>query len=599
MKIIPVAVNAQYIHTNPAVRGIAALLRAERHEVMVVESTINNTARALLAELYHAYTPGGTVYIFSCYIWNIDMITRVAADLRRVCPDAVLAAAGPQVSYHCARFLAGNPAFDYVLYGEGETSTPLFAAMLAAGNTPDTCPGLYYRLDNGDIACTEPAPLPDMDALPFAYTDLAELPGRILYYESMRGCPFACSYCLSGAEGGVRTRALLLVYGDLQRFLDARVPQVKFVDRTFNARPAHAMGIWRYLMENDNGVTNFHFELSGELLNDDMLSLLHGARPGLFQFEIGVQSGNEQTLAEINRPFSYDRLRRAVDGLLAAGNIHLHLDLIAGLPHEDFESFGRSFDAVFALNPEQLQLGFLKVLPGSEMEEKAESYGLVASPAAPFEVLHTRWLSFGELQALHGIADLVDSYHNSGRFRQIMGFILPHFASPFACYLSFWQWFVRHGYAARPLSKIGYYDILADFMADSGIAVTPRAKWLCKYDVLCNEKPRKYPKWVDVDITAGYYHSILAFLSQSEVYEKYLPLYRDSEPKHVMRLVHVEIFPAGCAPEGDFAAMAAGEMAGVVPTVPPMAMPLAVLFDYRAGRRFFFRVGAEGEILLV
>ena len=579
MKTVLVAVNAQYIHTNPAVRAMAVLLGQKGRANVIIESTINNTARSLLAELYSAYSPG-TVYIFSCYIWNIDMITRVAADLRRICPQAVLVAAGPQVSYHCDDFLAKNPAFDAVLYGEGEISTPMLIEALAAGGPVANCPGLYYRRADGATAHTGPAPLPDMDDLPFVYTDLAELAptGRILYYESMRGCPFSCAYCLSGADGRVRTRALPLVFADLQRFLQAKVPQVKFVDRTFNARADHAMAIWDFLQQNDNGITNFHFELSGELLTEAMLARLQAARPGLFQFEIGVQSVNEETLADINRPFSFARLQKAVGGLLALGNIHLHLDLIAGLPHEDFASFGKSFDTVFALNPEQLQLGFLKVLPGSALEEKAEEYGLVASPAAPFEVLSTHWLTFGELQALHGVADLVDHYHNSGRFRQIMGYLLGHFASPFACYLAFWQWYQAKGYHGRPLSKIGYYDILTDFMAASNILVTEQAKWLCKYDVLANEKPRKVPSWVDVDITGGYYHTILAFLANPQAQEQYLPLYKGMEPKQTARLVHVEIFPAGCAP-------------GAKPNE-----TMAVLFDYRAGKAFTFPV-VDGEIV--
>ncbi|MDR2932127.1 MAG: radical SAM protein, partial [Oscillospiraceae bacterium] len=304
MKTLLVAVNAKHIHTNPAVRVMRVLAGdAGLTDTDFAEFTINQSHRSVLAALYAARAD---VYVFSCYIWNIEMITALAADLRLLCPRAVMAAAGPQVSYNATGFLTGNPAFDYVLYGEGENSAPAFLRDMARHGKARGA-GLVYR-DGAGFATTPAPETASMDALPFAYEDMPHLSGRIIYYESMRGCPFSCSYCLSSIGKGVRTRSMALVREDLARFLAARVHQVKFVDRTFNALKDHAMAVWDYLIRNDNGVTNFHFELSGALIDADMLALLKKARPGLFQFEIGVQSCNEKTLREIARAFPFDKL---------------------------------------------------------------------------------------------------------------------------------------------------------------------------------------------------------------------------------------------------------------------------------------------------
>ncbi|MDL2233061.1 B12-binding domain-containing radical SAM protein [Ruminococcaceae bacterium OttesenSCG-928-L11] len=573
-QIVLAAINAKYIHTNLAVRSIAACCRQEGIETQLLETTINNRERQILEELYRA---DGDIYVFSCYIWNIELVCRLAADLRRIRPDAVLIGAGPQVSYHRRAFMQANPAFDYLLYGEGERSTPALLRAILAGEAVSRCKGVCYRRD-GILAITEPPAPMAMDDLPFAYADLEALDGRILYYESMRGCPFACAYCLSSLDKGVRVRSIERVQADLDRFLERRVKQVKLVDRTFNAVKSHAMAVWEYLIRHDNSVTNFHFELSGELLDDDMLDLLQTARPGLFQFEIGVQSANEETLRAIHRPFSFDRLAQAVERLRQAGGIHLHLDLIAGLPHENFASLADSFNRVFALEPDQLQLGFLKVLPGSELETKAAEYGIVYSRTAPFEVLGTSWLDFGELCRLHGIADMVELYHNSGRFRHSMEYIRAHFDNPFACFAALWEYYLEQGYNQRPLSKIGYYDLLKPFMECHGIPVTERVQWLCKLDVVAVEKPRRLPQWVEVDASAEYYDAILELLGNDRAVRRYLPSYAGMEPKHIRRIAHVEILPF--SPK-------TGENT-----------PTAAVFDYEAGTRAYLPVDREsGKIL--
>lgn len=570
MKTVLVAVNAKYIHTNPAVRSVAACIRQRGFPVTIVETTINNNAGSILMELYQHKAQ---VYLFSCYIWNISLIRRLASDLRRTLGNHILiGAAGPQVTFRHGDFLIRNPSFDFVLPGEGEETTPALLEALETHKGFSGCEGVVFR-ENGGFTFMPPASLPPMDSLPFPYYDLDELSGRILYYESMRGCPFSCAYCMSATSRGVRTRSLPLVFADLQRFLDAGVRQVKFVDRTFNAVKEHATSIWEYLIRHDNGLTNFHFEMAGELLDEDMLSLLGAARPGLFQFEIGVQSVNEKTLEQIHRPFHFEKLASRVSALRKQGNIHIHLDLIAGLPHEGFESFAHSFDKVFALYPHQLQLGFLKVLPGSELEARAREYGIVCSETPPFEVLRTNWISFEELWELHGVADMVDTYHNSGRFSHIMGYILSHFDSPFSCFQALASYFRQKGHHNSPLSKTGYYELLEGFMKHRGIPVTERARWLCKLDVISVEKPRKLPQWAEVDLSGEYRHQILEFLGNQKLVEQHLPEHVGTEPKHLRRIVHLEVLPFS--------------------PVTNENSPCAILRDYRTGTAVWLPVCAK------
>lgn len=540
MKAVLVAVNAKYVHTNLAVRSIAARLRTQCPDwtLAVTETAKGNPCRGILTQLVDHRAD---VYLFSCYIWNIDLMRRLAWDLKAALPEAVLVAAGPQVSYHCEEFLRVNPAFGFVLSGEGEDTTPQFLEALEQNTGYGGCPGLAWR-DGPNISMNPPGQPVDLDTLSFAYTDLDTLEGRILYYESMRGCPFHCAYCLSAGEQ-LRLRSLPLVFADLSRFLEAEVRQVKLVDRTFNASKAHAMAIWEYLIGHDNGRTNFHFELSGELVDEDMLALLAQARSGLFQFEIGVQTVNPDTLEAIGRPSDFETLAAKIGHLREVGGIHLHLDLIAGLPYEGMDSFADSFNKVFLMEPDQLQLGFLKVLPGTVMERRAAEWGIVYSAYAPFEVLRTPWLSFQELALLHGIDDMVDTYHNSGRFSRIMSYIESHFSSPFACYRALWALYQEGGYDAPPLSKTGYYELLKPFMEAHGIPIDEKAKWLCKYDIVAAEKPRKAVSWVDVDLSDAYRAEILAILSKSRLVEQYLPSYRELEPKQIRRTAHVEIIP--------------------------------------------------------
>ena len=534
-----VAVNAQYIHTGLSVRSIAAYVRQQTDfPVEVMEFTINNHEQDMLAALYASQA---STYLFSCYIWNIELILRIIRNLRQLLPDAHIGVGGPQVSYQAQALLASEPEVDFVIVGEGEETVRQLIGLLGADAPLRDCPGLVCR-DGAQVVATPKRPSLSMDALPFAYPDLEALQHRIVYYESMRGCPFACSYCSSSIERGVRKRSLPLVFADLMQFLKQRVAQVKFVDRTFNCDRAHAMGIWRWLAEHDNGATNFHFELSGELLDEDMLSFLSGVRPQLFQFEIGVQSTHLQTLREIDRPANLPLLFSRVQRLLAPGNIHVHLDLIAGLPYEGYDRFQTSFNDVYAHRPHQLQMGFLKVLPGSGMQRQATAYGLLYAKSAPYEVLMNRWISYPQIVLLHGVAAMVGLFYNSFRFQHILAHLVALFPDAFSFYLGLWL-HCQQQTAGKPLSDIGQYSLLESFTRAQGLETTETMQWLAKYDLLLHEKPRKLPPWITVDASQAYREAIQGFFMKPGNIAAYLPEYVGEPSARVERTAHLEIFP--------------------------------------------------------
>ena len=524
MRLRLVALNAKYNHTNLAVRSIVQYAREHGAEdISFLELTVNHNPDDILERMVREEAE---LYLFSCYIWNIALAEKVAENLRKLRPQALIGAGGPEVSYASEAFLRKNPAFDFLLTGEGEESAAGVFLAMQAGQEWRACPGLVYR--NGDaLVQTAPAPVPAMDEVPFGYEDLAVLTGRTLYYESTRGCPFACSYCLSSVQKGVRERSLELVFAHLERFLEACVRQVKFVDRTFNANPERALAIWRFLAERDNGVTNFHFELAAGLLCEQQLAFLKGVRPGLFQFEIGVQSLNGDTLRTIRRPQDRDKLTQMVTALREPGNIHLHLDLIAGLPNEELESFIDSFNGVYALRSHQLQLGFLKVLKGSEMERTAAEHGIVYRAQAPYQVLYTRWLSYEQLSLLKAVERMVEIYYNSGRFSAITEHLCARFSTPFAFYKALAEKYVR-AEQSGVVGKTQQYELLAELMREYGEPVTQTAQWLCKFDLLCNERPRKLPNWIQAKETQLRRQEVKAFLTalppeECNVHVEYFP----------------------------------------------------------------------------
>jgi len=538
-KTVLVAINAQFIHTGLGARSIAAYIRQETDfDVSLLEVTINHREADILRSLYERRADA---YLFSCYIWNIEMILRIVRDLRLLCPKAVIGLGGPQVGYQNPTFLWALPEVDFIFSGEGEKTACHLLCLLAAKKPLEECPGILYR-KGAQVVTTAARPPVPLDELPFPYPDIGALPHRIVYYESMRGCPFACSYCTSSIEHGVRKRSLSLVFQELAVLLDHRVKQVKFVDRTFNCDPERSRAIWEWLARHDNGTTCFHFELSGELLGKGDLAFLSNIRPGLFQLEIGVQSTCPVTLTEIKRPSNTPRLLERIMQLMIPQNIRIHLDLIAGLPYEDYDRFPLSFNQVYACSPHQIQLGVLKILSGSKMEKDASRHGIVCSANAPYEVLRTRWIQYGQLGILRGVARMLDVYHNSARFSHIVRHLISSFPNPFIFYQQLWLYFESET-EGMAISEMGYYDLLAGFMEKQGLSVTEELQWIAKYDLLSHEKPRKLPGWVAVDLSGEYREQIRRFFMNPSNIAQYLPEYGGESSTRVERMAHLEFFP--------------------------------------------------------
>lgn len=499
MKFLLAAVNAKYIHSNPGIYSLKAYAERTRGDlfpegaglpsvhVEIGEYTINNQMEQILEDIYRRKPD---MVGFSCYIWNIVPCLELVRDLHKVLPDTDIWLGGPEVSFDALELLGREPEVLGIMKGEGEET---FAALLncyeklgmsvrrSAGmsgcrdqekkeeefwESLSYLPAAAYRGKDGTIQDHPVRPVMDMSQIPFLYSRLEGFENRIIYYESSRGCPFSCSYCLSSVDKSVRFRDLELVKRELDYFLENRVPQVKFVDRTFNCRKSHALEIWRHIKEHDNGVTNFHFEIAADLLDEEELELIGTMRPGLIQLEIGVQSTNPRTIREIHRVMDLERLKKVVARINAGHNVHQHLDLIAGLPWEDYSSFHRSFNEVYAMEPEQLQLGFLKVLKGSFMYEQAENYGLVYRDKPPYEVLSTKWLSYDDVLKLKGIENMVEVYYNSGQFTRTLKYLEDWWKDAFVLYEQLADYYEQRGLTGLNHSRLARYEILHDFVEE-------------------------------------------------------------------------------------------------------------------------------------
>lgn len=459
------AINAKYIHSNLAVYSLKAYAAQAGYAAHIREYTINQPFGQILKGLYQS-EPG--LLCFSCYIWNRTLVDSLAEEIRKLLPDIQIWVGGPEATYCAREYLEANPAVNGVMRGEGEASFLELVRHYQSGAPEDELihiAGLAARLPDGIFETAE-RPLLDMDNLPFPYSHLENFQNRILYYESSRGCPFSCSYCLSSLDKKLRFRGMESVKKELQFFIDQRVPQVKFVDRTFNCDRKRALEIWQFLSRQDQGVTNFHFEIGADLLGDEELACLGSMRPGLVQLEIGVQSTNPETIREIRRTMDLEKLEKHVWKIRQGGNIHQHLDLIAGLPFEGYESFRQSFDQVYRMRPQQLQLGFLKVLKGSRMEQMAEEYGCVYLGREPYEVLQTRWISYEEILALKSVENMVEIYYNSGQFQHTLCLLEPFFPSPFSFYQKLGDFYEEKGYGWISHSRLRKYDILLEFLGN-------------------------------------------------------------------------------------------------------------------------------------
>lgn len=524
MKILLAACNAKYIHSNLAVYDLKAYSSDYDEHVILREYTINQPKDEILKDIYSS---GADVVCFSCYIWNISFVRELIRDLVKILPKTAFWAGGPEVSYDAEKFLTEMPEMTGVMVGEGEkTFHDLLEFYIDGKDSLEEISGIAYR--TGDkIIHNGWRELMDLSAIPFVYEHLEKFENRIIYYESSRGCPFSCSYCLSSIDKKLRFRDLKLVKKELQFFLDHRVPQVKFVDRTFNCKHEHAMTIWKYILEHDNGVTNFHFEISADLLREEEMELMSQMRPGLIQLEIGVQSTNPETIRAIHRHMDLKKLEHCVNRVHSFRNIHQHLDLIAGLPYEDYDTFHQSFNDVYQMKPDQLQLGFLKVLKGSLMQKEAEGYGIVYKEKEPYEVLSTNWLTYGEVLKLKMVESMVEVYYNSGQFWHTLEYLVPFEKDAFTFYEKLGSFYEKKGYSEISHSRMRRYEILLEYLQEETDVPTEVAAQKMLYDLYLREKLKKRP----------------VFAPDQKQYETAVWNYRKNN--QVSKTAHIEVFENG------------------------------------------------------
>lgn len=525
MKILLVACNAKYIHSNLAVYDLQAYASDYADHIVLKEYTVNQQKDDIMRDIYLEHPD---VVCVSCYIWNLSFVKELMADLIKILPGADFWAGGPEVSYDAEKFLTENSEFKGVMVGEGEETFKELAGYYVEKNPQNLkdMTGICYR-DGDQIIHNGWRQIMDLSSIPFIYKDLSEFKNRIIYYESSRGCPFSCSYCLSSIDKKLRFRDTETVKKELQFFIDNKVPQVKFVDRTFNCKHDHAMAIWKYINEHDNGVTNFHFEISADLLREEELQEMSTMRPGLIQLEIGVQSTNPDTIKAIHRTMDFEKLKGIVDRIHSFENIHQHLDLIAGLPYEDYDSFRHSFNDVYALKPQQLQLGFLKVLKGSHMMEMCKEYGIVYKTQEPYEVLSTKWLDYDHVLKLKTVENMVEVYYNSGQFQNTLEYLENFFQDAFSIYERLGSFYMEKGYGDVSHTRMRRYEILLEFLEDVPEISIDQVKDQMVYDLYLRENLKSRP----------------GFARDQKPFERQVWDFRKREK--VAKNAHVEVFADG------------------------------------------------------
>ena len=533
MKILLAACNAKYIHSNLAVYDLQAYASDYADYIVLKEYTINQQKDDIMRDIYLEHPD---VVCVSCYIWNLSFVKELMADLIKILPGADFWAGGPEVSYDAEKFLTENSEFKGVMVGEGEETFKELAGYYVEKNPQNLkdMTGICYR-DGDQIIHNGWRQIMDLSKIPFIYKDLSDFKNRIIYYESSRGCPFSCSYCLSSIDKKLRFRDTETVKKELQFFIDNKVPQVKFVDRTFNCKHDHAMAIWKYINEHDNGVTNFHFEISADLLREEELQEMSTMRPGLIQLEIGVQSTNPDTIKAIHRTMDFEKLKGIVDRIHSFGNIHQHLDLIAGLPYEDYDSFRHSFNDVYALKPQQLQLGFLKVLKGSHMMEMCREYGIVYKTQEPYEVLSTKWLDYDHVLKLKTVENMVEVYYNSGQFQNTLEYLEKFFPDAFSIYERLGSFYMEKGYGDVSHTRMRRYEILLEFLEDVPEISMDQVKDQMVYDLYLRENLKSRP----------------GFARDQKPFERQIWDFRKREK--VAKNAHVEVFADGTVLLFDYA----------------------------------------------
>lgn len=545
MNVILTAINAKYIHSNLAVYCLRAYAKPYKEDIQIAEYTINQQTDDILMDLYKKKPD---LLCFSCYIWNIEYVEKILRDIKKLLPDVPIWLGGPEVSYDAQNTLLRFPEVTGIMMGEGEeTFLELVDYYHQKKHDLSAIHGITYR--SSDKIIENPwRDVMDLSKVPFVYDHMKDFRHKIIYYESSRGCPFSCSYCLSSIDKCLRFRDLSLVTKELQFFMNSKVPQVKFVDRTFNCNHKHSMTIWSYIKDHDNGITNFHFEVAADLLNEEELDLISDMRPGLIQLEIGVQSTNPETISEIRRKMDFKKVTSIVERINCGQNIHQHLDLIAGLPYEDLRSFRESFNDVYRIRPEQLQLGFLKVLKGSYMEEQKDSYGLVYKNSPPYEVLYTKWLSYEDVLTLKSVENMVEIYYNSGQFTYTMKQLEQEFFTPFDLYQKLGEFYLENGYHKRNHTRISRYEILDEFI--SRLVSSEEKKYFYRefltFDLYLRENVKNRPEFagnysVGKEELYFLYDEVLSKDTSLSIYAK----------KNMRKMAHIEkfrydVYGSGC-----------------------------------------------------
>lgn len=541
IKTLLVGINAKYIHTSLAVRSIEMYCKENNTNVNIKEFTINNDEDKIINEIYEEKPD---FLGFSCYIWNINIILEIISTIKKLLPNVKVFVGGPEVSYEYDYIF--EKGIDIVCIGEGEKTVKelidKFNEKKYIDKSFENVNGIAFKLEN-DIIVTKDRDLLQLDEIPFVYKNgLEGTEHKILYYEASRGCPYSCQYCLSSLEKGLRFLSEKRVKEDLDFFLKNNVKQVKFVDRTFNCNKKFALLIWNYLIDNDNGITNFHFEISADIVDDDMLNVLKNARVGLFQFEIGVQSTNDATLDEIKRKTNLQKLFDKVDKIKNLKNIHQHLDLIAGLPFEDYDIFKKSFNDVFNVYPEQFQLGFLKLLKGSGLRINAEKYGIVYKDKAPYEVLYTNLIDYDKMNMLKNIEEMIETYYNSGKAINTIKYGIKFFNSPFDFFEHLATYWVKNNYNNISHSKMKLYEVIYGFFKNIKDIDNNVLNEIVKFDILLNDNIKSLPVWVNTKYDNDFKDKERKFYNNKENIQKYIPHLEKYDAKQISRMCYFEKF---------------------------------------------------------
>lgn len=530
MKILLVGINAKYVHSNPAIYSLKsyAVKKSGNDErfkknIDTLEFSINMEKGDVIRKIYKE---GADVVAFSCYLWNITYVYSIITALNSLVPESDIWLGGPEVSFDPENQLKKYPMVRGILCGEGEEIFYNLAKEYIENGSGNALPPILRaeRLDFNEV--------------PFLYDDLSIFDNRILYYESSRGCPFNCSYCLSSVDKYIRLRDTKLVFAELNRFLEAKVKQVKFVDRTFNCNPSHTKDILEYIRDNDNGITNFHFEMAADIINEEEIRIMSSLRPGLIQIEVGIQTTNSDALKAINRQSDLKKLFENVRRILEPHNIHVHVDLIAGLPYEDIVSFRKSFNEVYSLHANELQLGFLKVLKGSLMAEEAARFGIKYLNEPPYEVLMTNWISYRDIIELKAVEEMVEIYYNSAQFVNTMLFLEKYFDDAYSLYKSIADYFLQKGFDTIKLSRFDRYEILRDFALSCGKNIDEKKMTdVLLHDLYLRDNVKNRPSYgAGGEVEKNAYKDFFA----SGKYKEYLHNYEDYSPVQVSKMVHIE-----------------------------------------------------------